>query len=58
VRKLVVLAGKGSQTFEAAMRLQAPRVNGPSEGLSVNDIASTRRVVAALRKKLESAGEP
>ena len=54
--QLVVLTGKGKQTFEAAMRLQAPWINGLSDGLSLDDIETVRRVVTALRNKLEGGG--
>src|SRR5579859_2772211 len=43
--QLVVLTDKGKQRFDAAMRLQAPRVNKLSEGLSVKDVETTHRVV-------------
>jgi DNA-binding MarR family transcriptional regulator len=56
--QLVVLTDKGKRTFDAAMELQAPWVNGLSEGLSVKDLQTVHRVVAALRKKLESKDEP
>lgn len=52
---LVVLTEKGTETFEAAMRLQAPWVNKLSEGLSVKDVETTRRVVRALRQRLGGA---
>jgi DNA-binding MarR family transcriptional regulator len=55
--QLVVLTDKGRQVYDAAMRLQAPWINGLANGLSVKEIKTTHRVVAALRKKLESAGE-
>jgi DNA-binding MarR family transcriptional regulator len=55
--QLVVLTEKGRQTFEAAMELQAPWVNGLSEGLSLKDIETVRRVFAALRNRLEDNGE-
>jgi len=55
--QLVVLTDKGRQTFEAAMRLQAPWINRLSNGLSVKDIETVHRVVTALRTKLESSGE-
>ena len=51
--QLVVLTDKGRQTFDAAMRLQAPWINGLSDGLLVKDIETVHRVIAALRKKLE-----
>ena len=56
--QLVVLTDKGKQTFEAAMRLQAPWINGLSDGLSLKDIETVGRVVMALRKKLEGVDEP
>src|SRR5438034_7075300 len=55
--QLVVLTEKGRQIFDAAMRLQAPWVNGISDGLSVKDIEIVHRVVVALRKKLESSND-
>jgi DNA-binding MarR family transcriptional regulator len=54
---LVVLTGRGRQTYEAAMGLQAPWINGLSEGLSVRDIETAHRVIAALRKKLEAGDQ-
>ena len=54
---LVVLTDKGRRTFDEAMRVQAPWANALSEGLAIKDIDTTRRVVAALRKKLELNGE-
>ena len=56
--QLVTLTEKGRRTFEAAMELQAPWVNGLSEGLSVKEIETVHRVVTALRKKLEGEDEP
>lgn len=54
--QLVILTEKGKQTFDAAMRLQAPWINGLSEGLLVRDIQTFHRVIVALRKKLEGNG--
>jgi DNA-binding MarR family transcriptional regulator len=51
--QLVILTDKGKQAFDAAMDLQAPWVNDLADGLSVKDIGTVRRVVTALRKKLE-----
>ena len=51
---LVVLTDKGKSTYEAAMRLQAPWVNRLSEGLQVEDIETTRSVMTALRRRLET----
>jgi len=55
--QLVVLTDKGRRAYDAAMRLQVPWINGLSDGLSVKDIDTVRRVVAALRQKLERNGE-
>lgn len=55
--QLVVLTDKGKRTFAAAMTLQAPWVNGLSEGLAVKDLQTVHRVVTALRNKLESNDE-
>lgn len=52
--QLVVLTAKGKRAFDAAMRLQAPWIDGLSEGLSVRDIQTMHRVIGALREKLES----
>jgi DNA-binding MarR family transcriptional regulator len=54
---LVVLTDKGRRSFAAAMELQAPWVNGLSDGLSVKDIEAVYRVVTTLRKKLEGNDE-
>jgi DNA-binding MarR family transcriptional regulator len=51
--QLVLLTDKGRQTFDAAMRLQAPWINNVAEGLRVKDLQTVHRVVAALRQKLE-----
>ena len=56
--QLVVLTDKGKQRFDAAMRLQAPRVNKLSEGLSVKEVETTHRVVLALRKSLDGSRRP
>ncbi len=50
--QLVILTDKGKQTFDAAMRLQAPWINSLSEGLSIKDIQTMHRVITTLRKKL------
>jgi DNA-binding MarR family transcriptional regulator len=54
--QLVVLTDKGKRTFDEAMRLQAPWVNELAQGLRVKDIETTRRVMTALRNKLEGNG--
>jgi len=51
--QLVILTDKGKRSFDAAMRLQAPWINGLSEGLPVKDIQIMHRVILALRQKLE-----
>jgi DNA-binding MarR family transcriptional regulator len=56
--QLVVLTEKGRQSFDAAMRLQLPWVNGLADGLSIKDLESTSRVVSTLRGRLESGQEP
>lgn len=56
--QLVVLTGKGRQSFDAAMRLQLPWVNGLADGLSLKDLEATSRVVGALRGRLEGGEEP
>jgi DNA-binding MarR family transcriptional regulator len=55
--QLVVLTDKGKQTFDAAMRLQAPWANELSDGLQVEDIETMRKVMAAMRSKLEGTGD-
>ena len=50
---LVVLTDKGKQAFDAAMRLQAPWINGLAEGLSAKDLQTMHRVIIGLREKLE-----
>jgi DNA-binding MarR family transcriptional regulator len=51
--QLVILTEKGRQALAAAMVLQAPWVDGVSDGLLVEDIETAHRVVMALRHKLE-----
>ncbi|OWJ64193.1 MarR family winged helix-turn-helix transcriptional regulator [Inquilinus limosus] len=55
--QLVVLTDKGRQAFDTAMSLQAPWVDRLSEGLRVEDIATTHRIMTALRRTLEEDGE-
>src|SRR5687767_1191941 len=55
--QLVFLTDKGRRTFEAAMALQTPWVNGLSEGFSIKDLQTVHRVVATLRQKLEDGSE-
>jgi DNA-binding MarR family transcriptional regulator len=51
--QLVVLTDKGKETFNAAMRLQAPWINRLAEGLLIKDIQTFHRVITAVRKNLE-----
>ncbi len=53
---LVILTKKGKQTFDAAMRLQAPWSDSLSEGLSVKDIETAHRVMLTLRQNLNKRG--
>jgi DNA-binding MarR family transcriptional regulator len=55
--QLVVLTDKGRQTYDAAMRLQAPWINDLSDGLLVRDVAIVHRVITALRQKLEGSDD-
>jgi DNA-binding MarR family transcriptional regulator len=54
--QLVILTDKGRKAFEAAMRLQALWINGLAKGISVREIETVGKFVAALRGNLE-AGE-
>ncbi|MGY4628205.1 MarR family winged helix-turn-helix transcriptional regulator [Bradyrhizobium sp. USDA 4486] len=55
--QLVVLTDRGRQIYDAAGRLQVPWVNGLSDGLSVKEIETARRVIGVLRDRLKEAGE-
>jgi DNA-binding MarR family transcriptional regulator len=55
--QLVVLTDSGRRAFDAAMRLQAPWVNNLSDGIQLVDLEATRRVVTALRNKLQRNDE-
>lgn len=52
--QLVVLTKKGKQTFDEAMRLQAPWSNSLADGLTVKDIETAHRVMLALRRNLNA----
>lgn len=54
--QLVMLTEKGQQVFEAAMALQAPWVNGLSEGIPIEDLETTSQVLSALLDKLNKNG--
>ena len=56
--QLVVLTDRGRQIYEAAMRLQAPWVNGIAAGISVKDIETVHRVITAMRKNLARNEQP
>jgi DNA-binding MarR family transcriptional regulator len=56
--QLVVLTDKGKQSMDAAMRLQAPWINDLAEGLGLQDIDATRRVMTSLRNRLEGTSDP
>ena len=51
--QLVVLTDKGRQTYDAALRLQGPWVNGLSDDLTIKDIETAHGVILALRQKLD-----
>ena len=53
-----MLTDKGRQTYDAAMRLQAPWVNSLSDGLAVKDIETAHGVILALRQKLDGNDGP
>ncbi len=53
--QLVILTDKGRKTFEEAMVLQAPWVNGLAVGVSIKDLEVVKRVVTGLRRRLENA---
>jgi DNA-binding MarR family transcriptional regulator len=55
--QLVILTDKGRKTFEAAMRLQAPWINGLAKGISVREIEAAGKFVAALQGNLEEGYE-
>ena len=50
--QLVVLSEKGRQTFDAAMRLQAPWSDRISVGVPVRDLETAHQVILALRQNL------
>ena len=53
--QLVVLTGKGRKAYDSAMKLQAPWVNRVTDGVPLKDLTAFKRVILALRKKLEDA---
>jgi DNA-binding MarR family transcriptional regulator len=55
--QLVVLTDKGRRAYDAAMGLQAPWIDGLSEGLSLNEIETAHRAILALRENLSGKAE-
>ena len=55
--QLIVLTDNGKQTFDAAMRLQAPWISSLSEELSLKEIQAVHRTIVTLRERLERNGE-
>ena len=51
--QLVVLTEKGQRTYNEAILLYGPSVNKLADGLPIEDIETARRVLAALRARLE-----
>jgi DNA-binding MarR family transcriptional regulator len=56
--QLVILTDKGKKTFDSAMDLQAPWINGLSEGLTVKDLETFHRIITTLQRKLEGYDIP
>ena len=50
--QLVILTKKGRQTFDEAMRMQAPWSNSLAVGLTVDDIETAHRVMLTMGKNL------
>ncbi len=55
--QLVVLTEKGQRSYDEAIRHYDPSVNALADGLSVAEIDTARRVLDALRTRLESDAE-
>jgi len=55
--RLVVLTEKGQRAYDAAVRTYYPKADALAEGLSERDVKTARRVLAALRKKLEGEND-
>lgn len=55
--QLVVLTGKGHDAFDQAMALQTPWVNQLTDGLTVDDVETVRKVADTLRKRLQAADQ-
>lgn len=52
----VVMTEKGRRAFDAAMEVQAPWINELSDGLSLKELETVRRVITALKSKLAATG--
>lgn len=52
----VVMTDKGRRAFDAAMEVQAPWINALSDGLSLKELQTVRRVIMALKSKLAASG--
>lgn len=52
--QLVLLTDKGREAYDSAMRLQAPWISKLAQGITVADLATTHRVLMALRRNLET----
>ena len=55
--QLVTLTEHGQRTFAAAMRLQAPWVNGLAAGIPVEQMGAAQQVLVALRDRLEAGAD-
>lgn len=55
--QLVVLTGKGRRAYNAALAVYYPRADALAEGLALADMEATRRVMLALRKRLEGEND-
>ena len=55
--QLVVLTDKGRQTYDAALRLQGPWVNGLSDDVTIKDIEKAHGIIQAVRGKLDGDDE-
>lgn len=51
--QLVVLTEAGKAAFDQALKLQAPWINDLAQGLEVDEIQTTHRVLNQLRNRLE-----
>lgn len=52
----VVMTERGHRAFNAAMDMQAPWINELSDGLSLKELETVRRVIMALKSKLAASG--